>query len=343
MIPLFIDAGIGSTAAILAGAIALGIRHGMDWDHIAAITDITSAAAVAPEEHAIEGAGGVHSRHPGCAGVLLASDAAGTAPLASFDGGGLAAATMAIGPQSRPRLTGHWPNTVANFVRRQSKPLALATMYALGHGSMVFALGLSAILFAQILPAWIDPLMQRIVGATLVLLSFYLFFSLYRYFRGGEEFRIRSRWMLIFAMVGQTYHRLLHRLRGEHHHPHVHASADQDQYGRRTAYGIGLIHGVGAETGTQVLIIGAAVGAGSKGMGILTLLAFVAGILISNSLVAVATTSGFVSAGRRQVVYVVVGAVAAIFSLTVGLVFLADSSGSLPNLDSYFRWVGGPG
>jgi len=341
MIPLFIDVGIGSTAAILAGAIALGIRHGMDWDHIAAITDITSASAVAPEEHTVEGAVGTHSHHPGRAGVLLASDATGTTPRASFDGGGLAAATMAMGPQPRPRLTARWPNTVANFVRRQSKPLVLATMYALGHGSMVFALGLSAILFAQILPAWIDPLMQRIVGVTLVLLSFYLFFSLYRYFRGGEEFRIRSRWMLVFAVVARTYHRLLHRLSGEHQH--VHASADQYQYGRRTAYGIGLIHGVGAETGTQVLIIGAAVGAGSKGMGILTLLAFVAGILISNSLVALATTSGFVSAGRRQAVYVVVGAVAAIFSLTVGLVFLADSSGSLPNLDSYFRWVGGPG
>ena len=34
-------AGVG----IAAAALALGLRHGIDWDHIAAITDITSTAA----------------------------------------------------------------------------------------------------------------------------------------------------------------------------------------------------------------------------------------------------------------------------------------------------------
>ena len=36
-------AGIG----VLATGLALGIRHGIDWDHIAAITDITSTTAAA--------------------------------------------------------------------------------------------------------------------------------------------------------------------------------------------------------------------------------------------------------------------------------------------------------
>lgn len=37
---------------LLATALLLGIRHGIDWDHIAAIADITStsAAAVAAEQ-----------------------------------------------------------------------------------------------------------------------------------------------------------------------------------------------------------------------------------------------------------------------------------------------------
>lgn len=102
-----------------------------------------------------------------------------------------------------------------------------------------------------------------------------------------------------------------------------------------------MIHGVGAETGTQVLIIATAVGAGSKEMGVLTLFVFVLGLLISNSAVTLLTTAGFVSAGRRQAVYVVVGLVAAVFSLLVGLVFLSRSD-FLPDLDRYFRWVGGP-
>ena len=36
-------------------------------------------------------------------------------------------------------------------------------------------------------------------------------------------------------------------------------------YGRRTAFGVGMIHGVGAETPTQVLIFLAAAGASGRG------------------------------------------------------------------------------
>src|SRR5688572_3988221 len=43
-------AGIGGGIGIYTAAIALGIRHGIDWDHIAAITDITSATASVSEE-----------------------------------------------------------------------------------------------------------------------------------------------------------------------------------------------------------------------------------------------------------------------------------------------------
>jgi high-affinity nickel-transport protein len=120
---------------------------------------------------------------------------------------------------------------------------------------------------------------------------------------------------------------------------HVHAA---EQYGPKTAYTIGLIHGIGAETGTQVLIIATAVGAGTKAMGLAALLAFVAGLLISNFFVTVATASGFVSARRRQTVYVVAGLLAAMFSLVIGLAFLLQAGGLLPDLGSYFRWIGGP-
>src|SRR3990170_4754385 len=41
--------GIGGSLAVVGGALALGIRHGIDWDHIAAITDITSTTAASHE------------------------------------------------------------------------------------------------------------------------------------------------------------------------------------------------------------------------------------------------------------------------------------------------------
>lgn len=227
---------------------------------------------------------------------------------------------------------------VAGFATTQQRPLFLGTLYALGHGSMVVFLGLLAILARGILPDWIDPVMERVVGATLIFLAVYLFYSVYRFFRSGDEFRIRSRWMLIFAGFRNLLGRLRAGIRGEEFHKHP----GSDQYGVRTAYTIGLIHGIGAETGTQVLIIGAAVGADSTLMAVATLFAFVFGLLISNSMVTLMSTAGFVSARRRQLIYVAAGLIAAVFSLVIGVLFLLQQGATLPDLGQYFRWVGGP-
>ena len=91
-----------------------------------------------------------------------------------------------------------------------------------------------------------------------------------------------------------------------------------------------------------MLIIATAVGAASKAMGITALLFFVVGLLISNSFVTVATATGFISVRRRQLVYVLAGLLAATFSLVIGLVFLMQAGGILPDLGAYFRWIGGP-
>jgi hypothetical protein len=71
-------------------------------------------------------------------------------------------------------------------------------------------------------------------------------------------------------------------------------------------------------------------------------LIFVLGLLISNTIVVMSSTFGFVSAHRRQTIYVVAGAVAAVFSLVLGIMFITASTGWLPELGDYFRWIGGP-
>lgn len=320
--------GIGGSVGVLGGALALGLRHGIDWDHIAAITDITSTTTASePDERWL-----VHEP-----GVLLTDEsdheAAELARQRPIAGGAItvpAGSNVGLGRVARIAVS---PG--------QRRAIFLGTLYAVGHGTMVMILGLIAILAAGFLPAWIDPIMQRVVGVTLVLLAAYLFYSLYQYFRGGGEFRIRSRWMLIFAGARNLVDWSLRKvgLRRDHEHEHPHAS---EQYGPRTAYGIGLIHGIGAETGTQVLIIATAVGAGTKMMGIGALLFFVLGLVISNSFVTVATAAGFVSSQRRQYVYVLAGLLAAVFSLIVGMIFLFEAGGVLPDLGQYFEWIGGP-
>jgi high-affinity nickel-transport protein len=92
-----------------------------------------------------------------------------------------------------------------------------------------------------------------------------------------------------------------------------------------------MIHGVGAETGSQALLLAGI--AGVTGVtGIVILLAFVAGLLASNTLVAVVSASGFLGAQRLRIVYVVVGFVAGLGSLLIGILFISGLGTALPDL-----------
>jgi high-affinity nickel-transport protein len=286
---------------LLATSFGFGFRHGIDWDHIAALTDITSA-------------------------------------------------------QESSR-----------------RSLLLATLYALGHALVVAVLGVGAIVLAEQLPEGIDAVMERFVGATLIVLGVYVFVALARH---GQDFRMRSRWMLLLVGVrrGRNWIRARSEpvvIEHEHQHPveeihsevdvnahshskhqhhhtgqsasrhsHVHrhvAPVPDDPfltYGNGTAFGIGMLHGIGAETPTQLLIFLAASQAGGKVAGVVLLSCFVAGLLTSNSVVALAATFGYRSATNNYKAYVAVSLVTAVFSLVIGALFLLGWSGLLPTIFS---------
>lgn len=272
----------GFSFGLLVSGFWFGVRHGIDWDHIAAIADIT-------------------------------------------------------GSQEERRGA-----------------LWLGTVYVLGHAAVVFVLGLIAIAFGDLLPAGIDAAMGRVVGVTLVALGVYVFVSLIRH---GRDFRLRSRWMLLFSGIrrGSRWVRsrlsngvgeeardagsgdpsLLHH--GHHGRPghHHHGTPEPDDtfrnYGTGTALGVGMIHGVGAETPTQVLIFIAAAGAGGTAVGVAVLLAFIVGLVLSNSVITIGSAVGFLSASRNFAVYAAVGVLTAVFSLILGVLFLFGKESLLPS------------
>jgi hypothetical protein len=302
-------AGIG----VLLTGLALGIRHGIDWDHIAAITDITSTTAAAgaaeaahAEQHATTS--GPHHGHGGRT-ELRAHDL----------GPGAATAAPALPNGRSPR-----------FGSEQFEAVRLGTLYALGHGVVVIALGILALSFGALLPDWIDPIMGRLVGLTLVALGAWVLYSVYRYARGGESFRLRSRWMLVFDGARYGWRRLQARLHG---HEHV-EPLEMSSYGTRTAFGVGMIHGIGAETGSQVLLIAAVGGAASAGLGIPMLFAFVLGLLISNLGIVLLSSVGFVASQTRERIYVVVGLIAGLFSLGLGLIYVFGLDAIVPEMDT---------
>ena len=238
--------------------------------------------------------------------------------------------------RSGPAIAPWVPASRARLRAEQRRALFLGTLYALGHGSVVAVLGLLALIFGAILPDWLDPLMGRVVGFTLIVLGVWVFYSIFAYIRHGEAFHMRSRWMVVFALARGAWRRLQARLHG-----HEHAEAvEMASYGPRTAFGVGMIHGIGAETGTQVLIIAAIGGAGGIGLGIPMMLAFILGLLISNSAIVVITATGFVASQTRQRIYLVAGAIAGAFSLVVGILFFFELQDNLPDLDAILRSLG---
>src|SRR3989337_786017 len=127
--------------------------------------------------------------------------------------------------------------------------ITLGSLYALGHASVVAALGLAALAFGALLPAWVDPIMGRVVGVTLIVLGGWVLYSVYAYLRHGTEFRLRRRWMLVFDSFRYAWRWLGARIHGHEHVEPLEASA----YGPRTAFGVGMIPGIGAETGSPGL------------------------------------------------------------------------------------------
>lgn len=286
--------GDGFSLGLLAAALFFGLRHGIDWDHIAAITDIAAT-------------------------------------------------------QESPRRGFH-----------------LGTVYVLGHAAVVFVLGIIVITVGKSVPDWLDAAMGKLVGWSLIILAVAVIVSL---IRNRHDFRMRSRWMMLFAGVRRIGRFVTERILGRspepviHDHPHVAGgavhhdepdSAQTDTAGTRLAapthehphahhlpeadYGvasvavIGALHGIGAETPTQIVLFLAAAHAGGVATGIAVLAAFIVGLVISNSIITLLSTVGFRATANSRRLHVILGAVTAAVSLVVGTLLVMGADAALPAL-----------
>lgn len=235
----------------------------------------------------------------------------------TFLGGGAYATAAAFGF----RHGIDWDHIAALTDLTASQPttrrsMHLATLYAIGHGVMIVVLGVAAIVFAQQLPRSVDGAMERVVGATLIALGAYLVWSLVRH-RGHAH--PMSRWMLMIAGVRRL-------TTGERHE----AGEPLLAYGNRTAFGIGMLHGIGAETPTQVVVFAAAAHAGGSTASVAVLLWFVLGLVAANTLLAASSTYGFRLLAQRRWPSLVLTTVTAGFSLVLGVLFIMGRSPWLP-------------
>jgi high-affinity nickel-transport protein len=116
-----------------------------------------------------------------------------------------------------------------------------------------------------------------------------------------------------------------------HRHRHTHDDPFVD-YTAKSAFAVGMLHGVGAETPTQVLVFLAAASAGGSVAGLAVLSAFVIGLGLANSVITVGAAFGFFASQKRRWVHTSLAGATAVGSLAVGALLIAGQDGLLPAL-----------
>ncbi len=125
------------------------------------------------------------------------------------------------------------------------------------------------------------------------------------------------------------WHHGHHGRPGHHHHKHPEPDAFMN-YGSRTAFVVGMVHGVGAETPTQLVIFLTAAGTSGKAAGVAVLASFIVGLLTSNTMITLGTSFGFLKASQNWTIYVTVAVLTGAFSLVIGILFLSGKGSLLP-------------
>ena len=259
-------------------ALALGVRHGLDLDHVTAIADLVGSQI----------------------------------------GSTVFEATGTISGRSA-----------------KAQSCVLASAYAGGHAAVVSVLGISALCFCTVLPAWIDPVMEKVVGTTLLFLGTWMLYSLFRAKNHHGEIVLQSRGMLLLMGLLAIRRWLDRKIGNKKSLAHIHQVPKLCDW--KCAASIGAIHGVGAETGTQVLLITSLAGVGNLSVSLLMLSCFLFGMLMSSVSLAVIVSEGYYRALVSSRWLAVLGITVASLSIIVGGLMISGQAQLLPSLDSIFN------
>jgi len=184
---------------------------------------------------------------------------------------------------------------------KAKRSLKLGLMYALGHGMVVLLIGVLAILAGQTLPDGVLKATEVLVGASLLVLGTVMLLSLWK---AKGDYRYKGRVEIIMNAVRTVFRR--------------DASPRSLQIGLAGAMTIGVVHGIGAETPTQLSLIGHTTQAGSFLLSAGLVLMFVIGLLMSTSLISFLTAWGFKHAKSLRLLHLLMGLAAGGYSVYLG-------------------------
>lgn len=255
--PVMLLIGDWKLDAALGSCLLLGLRHGFDYDHLAAISDITAVQ------------------------------------------------------------------------RNWRSGLRLGMTYALGHAFTVAVLGIAVLQLHMGLPEGLDHWTERLIGLTLILLGIGVIAGILRKdAHGHHHTRIESR--LAIAINGVLW--LGWRIRCLWNPAAPKPERFQWMYSGKSVFLIGVLHGIGAETPSQLALFFLTANLGGTSRGILGLAAFSAGLVAMNALMTASLGGAFKAGGQHPRFYQIIAWTGAAYSCIIGIIFLFGISDRLPPL-----------
>lgn len=185
--------------------------------------------------------------------------------------------------------------------------------YALGHAGIVLVLGGAALLLGIHIPAALGSVMGKVVGVTLLILAGAIIVSALRF---RDQGKIVSRWRIIYSLANRLL-RAWKRKQGPD-------DSVKDDLSFSGCLVIGVLHGIGVESPTQILALGSAMTLANPAVGLGLVALFALGMIVSNMAVALLTIYGFQSARQRNLVFLVLSLISAVFSAIIGITLLVS-------------------
>ncbi|HSD05499.1 MAG TPA: hypothetical protein VLB45_07115 [Nitrosopumilaceae archaeon] len=217
---------------------------------------------------------------------------------------------------------------VTNTQARKKQAAFLTLFYSLGHALVVISIGTSIILLGISVPQILDEVIGKAVGVTLIILGSYIVYHLAK--KGQKEFRAATRFTIIANGILFIYSKLGSKLFGR---TIPQRRVFENGYGQHSSFLIGMIHGIGAESPTQLAVFAMSLGLGMI-LGVTALVVFVAGIIVSNLVFGIMISTGFIQSLKSYKIYKYASIASAATSLLVGSLMISGFDFILPEIPS---------
>jgi high-affinity nickel-transport protein len=215
---------------------------------------------------------------------------------------------------------------VANTQTSKKQAIRLTLSYSLGHALVVISMGVSIILLGITIPQILDDFMGKAVGATLVILGIYIVYHLAK--KGQKDFRAATRFTIIANSILYAYSKLESKLLRQTIHQR---RVFENGYANHSSFVVGMIHGIGAESPTQIAIFVMSLGFGII-LGVAALVVFVTGIIMSNIIFGIMISTGFIQSLKSYKIYKYASITSATTSIFVGSLMMMGFDFILPEI-----------